>query len=152
MTTQATAQMDRRRYPRINANFSIDELWVKNLQKEGLLKDQDLKTKSTYNQFQSQILQSQLTTQLWNQRKLQQGITESKSLLPGKMDKLDVEVYNTKMSSLLKEYQSATESAKREKIFAEINNLLEKRNILQKDNQYYETKGISNFLKGFLKK
>jgi len=121
-----------------------------NLVKEGKIKDADLQTKNMYNKFQSQLLQSQLTTQLWNQRKNQQDITESKSLLPGKMDKLHAEVYNTKMSSLLKEYQSATESAKREKVFAEINNLLEKRKILEKDNQYYETKGVSNFLKGFI--
>ncbi|WNK14128.1 MAG: DNA pilot protein [Microvirus sp.] len=69
-----------------------------------------------------------------------------------RVQKTNAEIYNVKMNSLLKEYQQATESQKREKIAQEIINLRSKGNILEKDDQYYEIGGSANFLKSLLKK
>lgn len=71
--------------------------------------------------------------------------TENQTRDP-KIQKLYADIYNTKMNALLKEYQSATESQKREKIAQEVLNLREKYELIQKDNSYYEIKGTSRFL------
>lgn len=69
-----------------------------------------------------------------------------------KVRKLTAEVFNTRMNTLLKEYQTETEYAKKQKIEQEIINLQSKGDILSKDASYYEAGSIMKYIKDFLKK
>lgn len=130
---------------------SIPDAQLQNMIKEGRIKDVDLKTKNTYNRYQTSLLDSQLSVQKARVDQIENDIESERAFRGPKLDLLSKEVYDKKMSGLLKDFQMAESQERKNKIGKEIKLIMQKARIAEKDADYYEIGGVSNFLKSFKK-